>query len=113
MKQRKFVAFTLVLVMVAVIAMSVNTVLAGGFVNSFNLHTPVCEKSEADLGAYTLNCFDVGKDIVNVQVKTNAKYDLQWDDSQVMLRVYPENFSTTAYWFVQDKVGNVVSGRLP
>jgi len=111
MKQRKYVVFAMVIVMLAVIALSVNTVLAGNFDRSTPFpeeHPPVCHTY-----GYILECTDAGEDIVNVSVKTVTKYDLDWDSAHVYLRIYPQNFNDVAYWVVEDKAGSVVSGRLP
>lgn len=118
MKQRKYVVLTLVIIMIAVIALSVNTALAAGSGKTSPSplpdHAPLCYKVNSFApGVAELQCSDTGKDIVNVSVKTNAKYDLIWDDESVTLRVYVDTRDAVAIWFVQDKVGNVTTGRLP
>lgn len=117
MKQRKHVLFVLVMVMVAVIALSVNTVLAGDFDKTApqSPHPPVCVKSQSFVpgGPAILECYDNGHDIVNVAVKSNSKYELQWNESRVMLRLLSTNDDTFAYFEIRDKAGAFVSGRLP
>lgn len=117
MKRRKTVVFTLVIVMLAMIALSVNTALAGSFDRATpptEEHPPVCHKVNSYVsGVYQLECFDEGKDIVNVSVKSESKYELNWDSASVTLMVYPANRTAVTFWIVQDKAGNVTSGRLP
>jgi hypothetical protein len=125
MTHRKHVLFTLVIVMLAVIALSVGTALAGSLNNPAlgtdpgpdpgpSVHAPVCYKAESFApGVIELVCYDTGKDIVNAAVKTNMKYKLDWNEESVTLRVYPDVKYPVAYWVVADKAGNVTSGRLP
>lgn len=111
MKQRKYVFVILVIVVVAIVALSASSVLArdlGRFDPPGEEHPPICTSK-----GYVLECYDVGMDITVVQVESFSEYDLDWDAEHVILRVYPENFSDVAYWFVQDGAGSAVSGRLP
>jgi hypothetical protein len=115
MKQRKYVVITLVMVM-AFMAMSVGSVLAGDFDKSTPLpdegHAPVCSKSSTDNG-FVLECFDVDEDIAKVEVVSNGKYELQWNASRVMLRVQATGLTEVAFWTVKDMQNHVVSGHLP
>jgi len=119
MKQRKYVVFTLVIVMMAFMVLSVSTVLAGDFDSSTassEEHPPVCVKGEMppDAGPWVLmECTDAGEDISNVSVKANTKYELEWNAAHVVLWVYADDFTDVAFWVVEDKAGSVVSGRLP
>jgi hypothetical protein len=119
MKHKKQIVVTLVIVMLAVIALSVNVALAAGSGKTApppdpNAHPPVCYKVESFApGVAELQCYDNGKDIVNFSVKTNMKYDLNWDSAGATLRVYPGDRNAVAYWFVSDKDGNTASGQLP
>lgn len=117
MKQRKHVLFVLVMMMVAVVALSVNTVLAGDFDKTApqSPHPPVCVKSQSYVpgGPALLECLDSGHDIVNVSVKSNSKYELNWNESEVRLQLLATNDDTFAYYVIRDKAGAVVSGRLP
>jgi len=117
MKQRKYIVTTLVVIMIAVIALSVNTALAAGSGKTAPVpenHAPVCYRVESFApGVAELQCYDAGKDIVNVGVKSNVRYELTWDNETVTLRIYPTTRDAIAMWFVQDKAGDVTSGRLP
>jgi hypothetical protein len=76
-------------------------------------HPPVCYQLNWYAGgALGLQCYDDGKDIIKVEVKTNAKYELTWDDGSVLLVVYPTGKGSTTYWYVEDSNGSVVSGTL-
>lgn len=115
MKYQKRIVFTLLLVLLAVMALSANTVLAGDAQGLLTEHPPVCYRVESFVptGYFELRCDDAGKDIINVAIKTEGKYELTWDYANVNLRFYPANRHDFAYWTVQDKAGNLVSGRLP
>jgi hypothetical protein len=116
MKQRKYIVFTLVIVMLAVIALSVNTALAAGSGKAAptptSIHPPVCTQFSS-MEYYQLSCNDRGKDISDVKVITEQNYELSWDHQTVTLRVYWGNQSEGGTWTVSDKAGNVVSGKLP
>ncbi len=116
MKQRKYVVITLVMVM-AFMAMSVGSVLAGDFDKSTPLpdqgQAPVCSKSEPADNVFVLECFDVDEDIAKVDVVSNGKYELQWNASRVLLRVQATGLTEVALWTVKDMQNHVVSGHLP
>jgi hypothetical protein len=124
MTKKTHILITLVIVMMAVIALSVSTAFAADF-NSSSLgtdpgpdpgppHAPVCYKVEsfAPTGFAELQCSDAGKDISNVNIKSNAKYSLEWNEDSVTLRLFTDNRNAVAYWSVFDKAGNVTSGTL-
>jgi hypothetical protein len=118
MKQRKYVMITLVIIMIAVIALSVNTALAASRDKAAPIppsHAPVCVQLDSFApGPYELFCTDVGKDIVDVKVVTSYKYDLSWNNETVTLRVYTTDApSGRGYWQVSDKAGSKVFGPLP
>ena len=117
MKHTKYILITLVIIMVAVVAFSVNTALAVGSDRPAPVpenHAPVCYKVETFApGVAELQCYDTGKDIANVSVKTNVKYELTWDSETVTLIVYAGEKGAVAMWVVQDKAGNTTFGRLP
>lgn len=106
MKQQKRVVFTLVLVVMAFMALSVSTVMADSG------HAPVCQKGIVK-GIHTLECVDVDGDIAAVEVKANTKYDLRWNGSRVVLRAVVNSDADTVAWVVKDKGGHAVEGSLP
>ena len=80
----------------------------------FAPHPPQCVKIISS-EHYTLQCTDTGKDIVGVEVKSDAKYDLEWDATAVTVRLYPDPANDIAFlnWTVIDDAGSSVSGTLP
>lgn len=114
MKQRKHVVFTLAIVVMAILALSVNTALAGSTTRTTPLpdtHAPVCYRVESFApGVQQLECFDTGKDIVKVEVKSDSRYELEWNESNVILKVYPDHKGAFTTWFVQDKMGSINTG---
>lgn len=116
--KRKYTGFVVLLVvLIALITLSVNTVFAGSFSRDPqpDSHAPICYKVNSYLpGVQQLQCYDVGKDIANVEVKTQLKYELLWDNETVTLRVFPSSIEGgTTFWYVSDKAGDAVSGVLP
>jgi hypothetical protein len=77
-------------------------------------HPPVCYRVEYFVGGiYELQCFDDGKDIIEVQVKTDSKYELIWNNENVTIRVFTDRRNASTSWSVRDKMGSVVTGTLP
>lgn len=118
MKQRKHVVLIMALVMIAVIALSVNTALAGGIErNKFSpsppSHAPVCYKVESFVPApLELNCYDTGKDIIGVNVMTNMKYEVEWNADYVVIRFFNTDKEGSAIYSIRDKAGNVTTGTI-
>lgn len=118
MKTKKQVVFTLALVVMAMMALSVNIALASSGINDpgspTDNHPPECVRIESFApGVVGLQCSDAGRDIVSVDVKANVKYELKWNAEAVLLYVYIDAFDPHANWVVKDKAGNVTAGHLP
>jgi len=116
MKPKTIFLIGVLLVVIMVLAASATTVLAeNDRPLPPNQHAPVCSQVPYfGGGVYELRCTDAGKDIMDVWVRTTLKYDLQWDEQNVTLKVFAiDEKPIYTYWTVRDKDGAVVSGRLP
>lgn len=116
MKRKEYVLAVFVVVLVALTVFSVSTVFAGRspLVPPPDYHPPVCYKIYSFVpGVHEMKCYDVGKDIAEVLVKSELKYDLLWDNENVSLRVYSGERDEPTFWSVGDKAGAEVSGSLP
>lgn len=117
MKRKKYLSVIAVVLVLLFFAISASTALAGRSPQypPPQEHPPVCYVVPHYVGGvYELACYDVGKDIINVGVKTNGKYELAWDNETVSLRVYyGREGDVEGFWFVSDKAGSEVSGTLP
>jgi hypothetical protein len=115
MNRKTSVLLAVVIVAVIVFALSAATVLAWDGQMEQPRHAPVCYVVPYfDGGIYELQCYDVGKDIAKVTVKTDLKYELQWNNENVTLIVYlDEKGAAKAFWAVGDKNGDVVRGSTP
>jgi hypothetical protein len=113
----KKVSFTLLIEVLAILALSVNIALAGSHGADdliTHYHPPTCARVDnVPAGVVQLECLDAGKDIVEAVVKSDAQYDLRWDETNVVIRVFFEKPGQTATWIVKDKVGSVIMGTLP
>jgi hypothetical protein len=116
MSRKTYFLMIVLVVVVLSLTLSVSAVLAG---NSRELpppqHAPVCYIVPYFApGISELQCYDAGKDIMGVQVATKLKYDLEWNNETVTLRVYSDLVrDISTYWVVLDKAGNKTSGYLP
>ena len=115
MSSRKKVGFVLTIAVLLMAAFVVNTAFGAGFDKApGEEHPPACHRLEFFApGILGLECTDNGADIINVGVKTRAKYELTWDKESVVLYVYVvEKGATSAEWFVEDSLGSIVTGTL-
>ena len=113
MLKNKRVVLIAALVVLAIAAISVNTVFgAGGESAPGTEHAPACHQLDWFApGVWGLECADAGGDIVRVGVRSTAKYDLTWDGKSVLLYIYPKEKGDTAMWYVEDSNGSFASGR--
>lgn len=113
MLPKKYVVFLVALLILAFAAISVNSAFGAGFDKVPGQHPPICYRIEWFApGVWGLECYDEGKDIVNVALMTNLKYELTWNEESVVLYVYPTGKYSVAYWSVMDKDGSIISGVL-
>ena len=120
MNRKKSVWVVLVMVIAVFMVLSASTALAGNDGHKTaptpvpNEHAPVCYKVESpNSRILELSCYDSGKDIIDVQIKSDSRYELIWDSESVTFIVYPVNRTAFASWYVRDKAGSEVTGTLP